>query len=84
MTGSKGILDDLEFENQMNKLGNDQLALTKFNARQVFAMSKILIADDKRITSLERRDRKFFGAVGGIGGAIGAGIVAAIELFTRK
>ena len=46
------MLEDAEFENQINEMGDDQPALIKFVARQQFATSKVLVSHGKRIRSL--------------------------------
>ncbi len=53
MGNEPDMLDDLEFENQINALGDDQPALIKFVARQQFSTGKVLVAHGKRLKSLE-------------------------------
>ncbi len=49
------MLSDLEFENQMNALGDDQLGLIKFVARQQYDAGKVIAEHGKRIS--QRRSR---------------------------
>ncbi len=73
------MLEDAEFENQINEMGDDQPALIKFVARQQFATSKVLVSHGKRIRSVEKQNKKMFGAVG----LVSAAIVATIDYFIR-
>ena len=84
MPDNNGILSDLEFENQINDLGDNQLELIKFVARQQYSSSKVLIVHDKRLSKLEARDRKTFGISGGIGGIIGAAIASAVDYLIMR
>ena len=79
---SNGMLNDLEFENQLRDLGDDQLSLIKFVARQTFTSSKLLVIHDTRIASLESGDRKVSSIVGGISGTITSVIIGIINYFT--
>ena len=83
------MLNDIEFENQINELGDDQLALIKYVARQQFAASKFLAkhdiqiaSHDIQIASLESGNRRASGITGGISGTIGAVIIMVINYFT--
>ncbi len=78
------MLTDLEFENQINALGDDQPALIKFVARQQYDTSKVLVKHDKRIKRLEGQNKKAFGAVGGASAIIASGIVAALDYLLRR
>jgi len=78
------MLDDLEFENQINALGDDQPALIKFVARQTFETSKVLVKHDKRIKSLEGQNKKLFGAVGGASAFVASVITATLDYFLRR
>ncbi len=81
---SNGVLNDIEFENQINKLGDNQIALIKFVARQQFACSKLLALHDTKIASLEIGDRKASSIIGGISGTITAIIVGVIGYLTKR
>jgi len=76
-----GMLSDLEFENQMNELGDNQIALIKFIARQQFASSKVLTIHEAKIVTLENGDRKTSGIVGGISATIVSVIIGVINYF---
>ncbi len=78
------IMDEIEFENRINELGDSQLALIKFVARQQFASSKLLALHESKITSLENGDRKLSSIAGGITGTITAIIIAIINYFVSK
>ena len=84
MTAADNFLDDVNFENQITELGDNQLELIKFVARQQYSASKVLVSHDKRLNKLEARDRKAFGISGGIGGLIGAGIAGFIDYLLRR
>ena len=79
-----GMLSDIEFENQINELGDNQLALVKFIARQQFTSSKILAIHDTKIASLESGDRKISGIMGAISGTITAVVIGIISYFTNR
>ena len=79
-----GMLNDLEFENQLNDFGDNQLELIKFVARQQFASSKLLNIHDTKIASLETGDRKASSITGGVSGTITGVIVGLISYFTNR
>ena len=79
-----GMLNDLEFENRLNNMGDNQLELIKFVARQQFTSSKLLSIHDKKISDLETGDRRASGIVGGISGTITSVIIGVISYFTNK
>ena len=68
------MLGDLEFENQINELGDNQTELIKFVARQQFSTSKTMVSHGKRIKSLESKNKKMFGFVGGAGAILATAI----------
>ncbi len=78
---NNGMMSDIAFENQINELGDNQIALIKFVARQQFASSKLLAIHDTKITSLENGDRKLSSIAGGISGTITAILVGIINYF---
>ncbi|KKL65175.1 hypothetical protein LCGC14_2157660 [marine sediment metagenome] len=78
------MLEDAEFENQITALGDDQLGLIKFNARQTFKASKVLVDHGSRIKNLERQNKKVFGAVGGAGAILATAIAAFIDYLMRR
>ena len=78
------MLDDLEFENQINALGDDQLGLIKFVARQQFDSSKIIYDHGKRIKSLEKQNKKVMGVIGGTSAIIATAITATIDYFLKR
>lgn len=84
MTNGREMLNDLEFENHIQELGDDLPKLVKFVARQQFEMSKELPAIERRVKDLEGRNNRFFGAVGGISGLLGAAFVKAIDYFITR
>ena len=79
---NRDMLEDIEFEKAIKEMTDR--SLLEFTARQSYDTRTTVGVLVKRVTYLEKRDRKFFGTVGGIGGAIGAGIVAAIDFITRR
>jgi len=78
------MLDDLEFENQINALGDDQPALMKFVARQQFTTGKVLVSHGRRLKSLEHRSRKTMGFVGVTGAVIATAVTATIDYFVKR
>ena len=78
------MLDDLEFENQISELGDDQPALIKFVARQQFSTSKVLVDHGKRIKSLENKNRKVMGFVGGASAIFATAVTATIDYLLRR
>ncbi len=78
------MLDDLEFENQINAMGDDQPALIKFVARQQFSTSKVLVSHGRRIKKLEGKNKKLMGAVGGIGALLATATAAVFDYFMKK
>ena len=78
------ILDEIEFENQINALGDNQIDLIKFVARQQFTSSKLLVLHDEKITLLENGDRKLSSIAGGISGTITAILIGVVNYFISK
>ena len=70
MENGKKRLDALEFEQQMDEYGDDQLELIKFFGRQLYDHCNKESSYKKRIEGLESRDRKWGGIGAGIGGTI--------------
>ena len=79
-----GMLTDLEFENQINNLGDNQLELIKFVARQQYGSTQIMLKHDIRITALETDSKRISGITGAISGTITGVIVGVISFFTGK
>ena len=84
MPNDKEILNDMEFESHLAEMGDNQLELIKFVARQQYKMSKLCPIHNKRIKALENKDKKMFGLTGGVGGIIGAIVASIIDYFARK
>ncbi len=84
MAPDNNMLDDLEFENRITELGDDQAKLIKFVAWQQYSSSKVMADHGKRIKSLENKNKKTMGAVGGISAVIASIIVATVDYFLRR
>ena len=78
------ILSDMDFEQHLQEMGDDQLALLKFVARQQYSMSLLCPLHDKRLKNLENRTKKEIGVTGGISAIVGGAIIAAINYFTSR
>ncbi len=76
------FLGGLELEEHLDKMSDRDLM--EFTARQVFAICRRCETEDKRITTLENRDKRVFGITGGIGGIIGAIFIAMVDYFVRR
>lgn len=79
MNGNE-YLADLEVEEKIQKMSDRELL--EFNARQTYDLCGAVAKHEKRISSLEGRNRKQSGIIGSIGGVIGAAVVAVITYFT--
>ena len=86
MSDNNGIdmLEDAEFENQIDAMGDDQLKLIKFVARQQFSVSKIVVSQGKRIRTLEKRDKKFMSIISGISALFATAVTATINYFMNR
>ena len=78
------ILDNMDFEHRLEEMGDNQIELLKFVARQQFAMSQLCPIHDKRIKKLENRGKREIGATSGISAILGAVIVAVIDFLFRR
>ncbi len=78
------MLSDMEFEERLQQLGDNQLELLKFVARNQYNMSKLCPIHSKKIEKLESRHRKELGTTGGIGAVIGVAIASALDFFLRR
>lgn len=77
------MLSAINFEEHLKEMGDNQLELLKFVARQQFAMSRLCPTHSKRIEQLEHRTRREIGATGGIGAAIALAITYALDYLFR-
>ena len=84
MTNGHEMLDKMEFERELEKMGDDPVKLIKFTAWRVYEISKLCPAHLERIQSLERRGKKEMGGIGGLGAVIGAAIVGVIDYLMRR
>lgn len=78
------MLEEAEFENQINAIGDDSTALTKFVAWQQFRASKVMLSHGKRIRKLEQANRKTFGIVGAVAAILATAVVAAIDYLLKR
>jgi len=78
------MLNDMEFEERLNELGENQPALIRFLAHQQFSTSKVLLKHDKRIGRIEKQNKKIFGLAGGAGAILGTAITATIDYLLRR
>jgi len=74
MPNGKYMLNDLEFEKEINKMTDRQLM--EFTARQVWDVNIIACANRNRIQKLEGVNLRASSKAGGIGGIIGSAIGA--------
>lgn len=84
MTGDKSMLNDMEFESKLNDLGDNQLELLKFVARQQYQTSLLCPIHDRRLRKLENRTKKELGVTGGIGAFFGVAIGAVVDYLMRR
>jgi len=78
------FLNDMEFETKLNEMGDNQLELLKFVARQQYQTSKLCPVHNARIKSLENKNKKLFGVVGSIGAIIGSIIAVIVDYILRR
>ena len=78
------MLDDLEFENQLAELGDNQPKLLNFIARQQFSTGKVLVNHGRRIKSLESKNKKVMGAVGGLSAIFATAITWTVDYLSRR
>ena len=75
MPNGRYILNDLEFDKEIKAMGDRELM--EFTA-------KLSYSNAIRIISLEGKNRKAMGAVGGAGALIGVAIASLIDYFIRR
>ena len=78
------MFDDLEFENEITEMGDDQPRLLRFVATQQFKTSKILVDHSKRINSLENKNKKVMGFVGGASAVFATAVTATLNYFLGR
>ena len=76
------MLNEMEFDRRIKEL--DDRGLAEFNARQIYDIRTGLQKVKNRVTTLESRDHKTFGIVGGVGGVLGTAVGAAITTIWEK
>jgi hypothetical protein len=84
MSNGEEMIQDMDFEARLEAMGDDQLALLKFVARQQYATSQICPKHSQRLKNLEDRDKKTFGVAGSIGGGIALVIGTTFILILKK
>lgn len=75
MPNGRYILNDLEFDKEIKDMTDRQLM--EFSARLSYSNAI-------RIISLEGRNKRTMGAIGGVGAIIGAALASAIDYFIRR
>lgn len=78
------LIGDLEFENELTRLGEDQPELIKFLARQQYKTNTMVVKQEDRICALEKRSNRMFITVGSIGTFIGGLIVGIADFMIRR
>lgn len=78
------FLSDMEFEQRLTDMGDNQLELIRFVARQQYQMSKLCPVHSKKIKDLENRTKKEIGTTGGIGAILGVAIASVIDYLLRR
>ena len=81
---NNGMLNDMEFEGELNRMGGDQLELIKFVARQQHAANNRSVDHEARLKIVENRSKKMLGAIGSAGVFLGGLIVAIMEFAIRR
>ncbi len=76
---ANGINYELDFEKRIGEMQDRQLL--EFVARQTFEITGKCRGYDKSIATLETRDRKASGVIGGISGTVTAIIISIINYF---
>ena len=84
MSNNSPLMQDMEFEQRLNEMGDNQPELIRFIARQQYRMAKLCPVHEKKIKALENKDRKQAGAIGGIGAIIGAIMAGIVDYFMRR
>jgi len=75
-------LNEMEFERALKQMSDRDLL--EFTARQTYSVCLLAQNNEKRISSLEKRNHRIIGTIGGIAGVIGAIIASAINYFVRS
>lgn len=84
MANDIDMLEDFEFENQINAMGDDQPALIKFVARQQFATSKVLVSHNNRIKKVEGQNKRVLFIIGSFGAVIATAFIETLNYFLRR
>lgn len=74
----------MDFEQHLSNMGNNQIELLKFVARQQWQMGKLCPTHDKWIKALQSRNRKEIGVMGGLGAILGAVFASIADYFIRR
>jgi len=82
MPNGRELINEMDYRERIKAMGERELS--EFTAMQIYEACLIQKQHDKRITSLERRDRRSFGYTGGIGGVIGAALAVLVEFLFRR
>jgi len=69
------VINDLEFEKELTQMNTDD----KLNF-----IARLAYSNSMRICSLESRNRKTMGFIGGAGGILGVAIASALDFFLRR
>ena len=82
MPNGRYILNDLEFEQKIQQMNDRELL--EFTARQTYGACLLAADNKKHINNLEKRDRKAFSLVSGLGAFFGAAVAVIVDFFIRR
>ncbi len=82
MPNGSELINQLTYKAQI-KSRSDR-SWQEFTAEKVFELATMSADHEKRIVTLEERDRKAFGISGGIGGIIGAALIALTNYLLNR
>ncbi len=84
MTDNPTFLNDMEFEERLTSMGDNQIELIKFVARQQYQTSKLCPVHSKEIAKLQSRSRKEIGIISGISSSLGMAVGVSIDFLLRR
>lgn len=84
MASEIDMLENMEFEERLNDLGDDEPELIRFIARQQFATSKVLVNHGRRIKKVEGQSKRTMGIIGGVGAVIATAFIQTLNYLLGK
>ncbi len=84
MQDPNGMISEMEFERQLEDMGDNQLELIKFIARRQYRMTTVCVNHGRKIYKLEIRNKRILAITGGSGTFLGGLAITVFNYFSNR